>query len=325
MNIERWLKLKRPGWERLEELVHLIESTGGASLSRLQWQEFGRLYRLASSDLSYARSIDLGGETQVYLNNLVVKAHNQVYQTRQNRFYELGNFLWSGFPALVRQYMAYICVAAIISIGSFALSFSYVLKDIHFAQLEILNGQPILPEDIWHTIEQGKMWTDSSEKLSPLASSLISTHNIRVAVSAFVLGITFGIGTVFILCQNGLSLGTVYGVCHLYNMDGRLLAFIAPHAVLELSSIFISGGAGLLIGKALLFPGTYRRLDALKLVIKDALGLFGGCMPLLLVAGLIEGFVSPRTDLAPFTKYALSLSTLSCLLFYIFIPRTKKS
>ncbi len=107
-------------------------------------------------------------------------------------------------------------------------------------------------------------------------------------------------------------------------MAGRLLAFIAPHGVLELSSIFICGGGGLLVGKALLFPGNRRRIDSLKLAMKDALALFAGCIPLLVLAGMLEGFVSPRTDLDANAKLAVGLATLLLLVLYLFIVRQKK-
>ncbi len=124
---------------------------------------------------------------------------------------------------------------------------------------------------------------------------------------------------------NGLSLGTIFGVCRLHGMDSRLLAFIAPHGILELSAIFISGAAGLLIAKAMLFPGQYRRIDALRILGKDAVCLFAGCIPILLVAGCIEGFVSPRTDLDANIKFGVSLATLLCLFLYLFVPRDKKT
>jgi uncharacterized membrane protein SpoIIM required for sporulation len=323
MNVQRWLKLRRPSWERLEQLVQLIERRGGSTLSRHELLELGRLYRCASADLSRARTLKLGPDVQVYLNSLVVKAHNQVYQRQKDHWSELLNFLWFRFPALVRQHIIYISLATTIFVIPMAIGYAYVLKDIHFAQLEYVKGQPLLSEDIWHTIEQHKMWTDQTEQLSPLASTLIATNNIRVAVLAFVLGITYGFGTAAVLCQNGVVVGTIFGVCRHYGMDDRLLAFVAPHGILELSSIFICGGAGLLIGKALLFPGEWRRIDSLRSVMKDALGLFAGCIPLLLVAGLIEGFISPRTDLDANAKFAVSIATSLVLILYLFVPRAQ--
>jgi len=323
MNVQRWLKFRRPSWERLDELVHLIDREGSACLSRQHLQELGRLYRSVSADLSRARTLILSQDTLVYLNNLVVKAHNQVYQTQKDHVRDLWHFLHLHFPMLVRQHIIYISLATAIFLVSLSIGIHYVTKDIHFAQLEYVKGQPIVSEELWHIIEQHKMWTDPTEKMSPLASTLIATNNIRVAILAFIFGITFGIGTVLILCQNGIMVGTIFGVCHHYHMADKLVAFVAPHGVLELGSIFICGGAGLLVGRALLFPGEWRRVDSLRMVIRDALGLFAGCIPLLLVAGLIEGFISPRTDLDPNAKFAVSIATSVCLILYLFAPRSR--
>lgn len=321
MNVERWLKTRRPAWEKLEQLLRRVDQGGVGRLDRHELQELGRLYRSASADLSRARALKLGQEVQVYLNNLVVKAHNQVYQREANRWRDLRRFLWVTFPYLVRTKIHYISLAFAIFIVPAVLSYFLTLNDINFAQLEMAKGHPLVPDEMWHMIENKQMWTDSVQGYSQTAASLIATNNIKVAIMAFVFGITYGIGTTFVLWSNGLMLGTTFGVCKVYGMAERLLAFVAPHGVLELSAIFISGGAGLLLGRALLFPGQYRRLDALRLVARDAAGLFGGCVPLLLVAGMIEGFISPRTDLGPDTKFAISLATLLALFLYLFVPR----
>ena len=325
MNVERWLKARNASWQRLEELLKAVDSGGLAKLDHQQLRELGRLYRSTSADLSRARAMKLGQSVQLYLNNLVVKAHNQVYQTRTDRWADLVNFLWYGFPVLVRRHMSYIALSILIFLVPFGLSMAYVQKDSHYAQLEIMPGHPIVPDEMWDLIQQHQMWTDPVQHYSATAAGLIATNNIRVSIMAFVLGITFGIGTVFVLANNGLMIGTVLGLCRTYNLTERLLAFIAPHGVLELSAIFISGGAGLLIGKALLFPGLYKRTDALRLIAKDACGLFAGCVPILLLAGTIEGFISPRTDVSASLKYAVSLATLSFMLLYIFGHRVSKA
>lgn len=321
MNVERWLKARKPSWESLDALLKRIEKGGMHQLDRQELQELGRLYRSTSADLSRARALKLGQDVQVYLNNLVVKAHNQVYQTPRNRWAELGRFLWYTFPHLVRTKILYIAASFVFAVAPGVMAYALTVHDPHFAQLEVAKGHPLVSEEMWSMIENKKMWTDSVQGYSQTASSMIATNNIRVAILAFVFGITFGFGTVFILFNNGLSIGTVLGLCNVNGMLDRLVAFMAPHGVLELTAIFISGGAGLLLGKALLFPGRYKRLDAFKMVARDAGGLFGGCVPLLLVAGLIEGFISPRTDINSETKFAVSLATLVLLMLYLFAPR----
>ncbi|MCC6980944.1 MAG: stage II sporulation protein M [Candidatus Melainabacteria bacterium] len=324
MNVERWLKTRKPAWERLETLLKQIDKSGMHQLDRQELQELGRLYRMTSADLSRARSLKLGQDVQIHLNNLVVRAHNQVYQTRRNRWSDLGHFLWLTFPRLVREKILYIVVSFILFVGPGFLAYYSTIKDPHFAQLEVMKNHPLINEEMWAMIENKKMWTDSVQGYSQSASSMIATNNIRVCILSFVLGITYGFGTVFILFNNGLHIGTVLGLCKVYGMLDKPLAFIAGHGVLELTAIFISGGAGLLLGRALLFPGRYRRLDAFRMVARDAAGLFGGCVPLLLVAGLIEGFISPRTDISAETKFAVSLATLVLLMLYLFAPRNSR-
>jgi uncharacterized membrane protein SpoIIM required for sporulation len=325
MNVERWLRARKPVWQKLEELLKIVDGKGLSGLDRTQLQELGRIYRSVSADLSRARVMNLSADVQVYLNNLLVRAHNQVYQTKRNRWADCFDFFNREFPRLVRKHILYIALAVVIFAVPMTVSYFMTLEDVHFAQLETMKGHPIVSDEMWNMIEHRQMWTDSAQHYSSTVSSLIATNNIRVAVLAFVLGITYGVGTTFVLCNNGLMLGTVFGVCHTYGMAGRLLAFIAPHGVLEMTAIFISGGAGLLLGKALLFPGQHKRLDALRLAAKDAGGMFGGCVPLLLVAGLIEGFISPRTDLSVNVKIAVSLATALGLLLYLFVPREKNS
>jgi uncharacterized membrane protein SpoIIM required for sporulation len=201
------------------------------------------------------------------------------------------------------------------------LSYTLVQKDRHFAQMEVFKGHPLVTEDLWNVIEKHQMWQDSAQHFSAVAASEIATNNIRVSILSFVLGISFGFGTVFVLVTNGLSIGTLLGLCKTYGLENRLWSFVAAHGVLELTAVFISGGAGLVLGKALLFPGRYRRVDALRLVATDAACLFAGCIPLLLLAGSIEGFVSPRTDLSPNIKYWISLATACFLVFYLLLPR----
>jgi uncharacterized membrane protein SpoIIM required for sporulation len=301
-----------------------VDHGGLSDLGRDRLRELGRLYRAVSADLSRARALNIGGDTQIYLNNLVVKGHNQVYQRDQNRWADLWNFFWVTFPSMVRERIIYVVIAFAIFLVPLVGSYLFVMNDLEFAHLEVTKGAPLVPEQLWSTIEKQRMWTESTQEYSPLASSAIAANNIRVAILSFAYGITFAIGTVYVLFMNGMMIGTIFGACHRFGIAHNLLSFVAPHGVLELTAIFISGGAGLMLGKAMLFPGRYKRSDALRLVAKPALGLFGGCIPMLLMAGTIEGFLSPRTDVSAEEKFGIGLATMICLLLYLFAPRLKE-
>src|SRR6185437_10599730 len=136
MNVERWVAKRRPAWQQLESLVKRIDGSGITSLDREGLQSLGRLYRAASADLSRARALNLGSDILVYLNNLVVKAHNQVYQRRRNRVLDFFNFFYATFPALVRQNIIYIAVSFVVFLAGGLVCYDYTYKDVNFGHME---------------------------------------------------------------------------------------------------------------------------------------------------------------------------------------------
>ncbi len=143
------------------------------------------------------------------------------------------------------------------------------------------------------SIEKHQMWTNSVVSVKPLASSTIMTNNLTVSFTTFAFGIAAGIGTLYMLAFNGLLFGVVSASCWQAGMAGQLFSFVVPHGVLELPAIFIAGGAGLLIAKGLLFSGALPRRESLVREGSRAMRLALGIIPLLIIAGTVEGFVSP--------------------------------
>jgi uncharacterized membrane protein SpoIIM required for sporulation len=152
------------------------------------------------------------------------------------------------------------------------------------------------------------------------------TNNLSVGFMTFALGITGGLGTLYMLLFNGLLLGVIGMACHLSGMSLQLWSFVAPHGVLELPAIFLAGGAGLRIGAGLLFPGYLPRRESLARGGTDAVQLLLGSIPILVIAGVIEAFVSP-TGLAIGLKFALAGALFILLLVYLFgaSPATAKA
>jgi hypothetical protein len=133
------------------------------------------------------------------------------------------------------------------------------------------------------------MWTDSILGAEPQNSSAIMTNNISVCFMTFASGIVFGLGTLWYMIFNGFNVGLIATVCAQHGMALSLWSFVAAHGALELPSIFISGGAGLRLTTGLLFPGFLRRRDALAQAGGEAIRLLAGTIPLLIIAGTVEG------------------------------------
>jgi uncharacterized membrane protein SpoIIM required for sporulation len=160
------------------------------------------------------------------------------------------------------------------------------------------------------------MWTDSVLTAKPQASSQIMTNNIGVCFMTFASGIIAGLGTIFLMFTNGLNVGVVATACGEHGIALSLWSFIAAHGALELPAIFISGGAGLRLAAGLLFPGMLKRKDALAVAGGDAVRLISGTIPMLIIAGSLEAFVSPTH--APLAlKFAICAFLLATLGFWL--------
>jgi uncharacterized membrane protein SpoIIM required for sporulation len=160
------------------------------------------------------------------------------------------------------------------------------------------------------------MWTKSIVTIKPLAASAIMTNNLTVCFTAFAMGITAGLGTINMMVTNGMLIGVIGAATWQAGMALQLWSFVAGHGALELPAIFISGGAGLEIARGMLFPGLLPRRESLALAGSRAARLMIGIVPMLIVAGIIEGFVSP-SGLAIPLKFLLSGVLLTALILYL--------
>jgi uncharacterized membrane protein SpoIIM required for sporulation len=154
-----------------------------------------------------------------------------------------------------------------------------------------LLGEDIAP--LVHTVEDGELWTEIAPSVRSSAAATILTNNIGVMFFAFAGSLTGGLFTLYIMLFNGLSLGAIFGLLQFHGMSGGLAEFILAHGPVELSVIFLSGGCGLFVADGLLRPGLRTRQAALVERARLAVQLILGCVPLLVGAGLIEGFISP--------------------------------
>jgi len=178
---------------------------------------------------------------------------------------------------------------------------------------------PASAQDLIPQIEQKELWTNIPVDERPYASTFIMQNNIRVAFMAFAGGVLAGLLTIYAMVFNGLTLGGITGLTIHYGIGFDLWTFVIGHGVVELSVIFIAGGTGLMLGWAIIHPGLLRRRDALTLAAQKAIRLLIGCVPLLAIAGTIEGFISPAEGLPWFVKWAVGLSSGILLYGYLLL------
>ncbi len=311
----RWLNKRKPLWERLTELVDRSGRRGVRALTHKELQELGLLYRQTASDLSTVREDPLSQQLARYLNQLLGRAHNLIYMGRRGRPGGIVRFYRETYPQIFRATLPYTLAAFAIFLAGGVCGFLVSLYDPAFSR-HLLGGR------MSDTIERRQMWTHSILTIKPLASSGIMTNNLSVAFAAFAFGITAGLGTIYMMLLNGLLFGAINAACWQAGLGPALWSFVAPHGVLELPAIFIAGGAGLLIARGLLFPGLLPRRSSLARAGGQAARLLLGTIPLLVIAGIIEGFVSP-TNLPSSAKFLLA-PALGCLLA-LYLARAARS
>jgi len=305
----RWIELRKANWNRLEQLVQQAEFSGLKKLSAHELRDLGLLYRQAAADLSAVRTDSASRTLEAYLNRLVARAHNFVYSGRQFSPRSIFHFLAFEYPRLFRRLLPYTALAFLLFAvaGLFGVLITLVRPDFMHAML----GPQMLD-----TIEHHKMWTERILGSEPQAASGIMTNNITVCFLTFVFGITAGLGSIYFMLMNGFQIGVIATACAQHGLSLSLWSFVAAHGALELPSIFIAGGAGLRLGSGILFPGYLRRRDALAQGGLEAIKLVSATVPLLIVAGILEGFLSPSH--APIAiKFSVSAILFTALTLWL--------
>jgi uncharacterized membrane protein SpoIIM required for sporulation len=306
----RWLEKRKPYWAKLEALLNQSQSSGLKSLSRSDLQELSLLYRQTAADLAAIREDRGSVHYARYVNQLLVRAHNTIYSGHRASPMAVVSFFTHTYPAAFRRHLAHIVVATLIFAAAGLVGAVLTYQDPDF-KVKIL-GPPMV-----ETIDRHQMWTHSIVGIKPFASSAIMTNNMSVGFTTFALGITAGLGTIYMMAFNGLLIGVIGVACYLSGMSLELWSFVAPHGVLELPAIFIAGGAGLRIAQGLLFPGVLPRRDSLARAGSEAVQLLLGTVPILIIAGIIEAFVSP-TGLAIPLKFSMAAALFGLLNIYLF-------
>jgi uncharacterized membrane protein SpoIIM required for sporulation len=153
----------------------------------------------------------------------------------------------------------------------------------------------------------------------PIMSSAIIANNVQVTFAALASGLTAGVLTLMLLITNGVSIGAVFGLYASRGIFRQIELFVLPHSVLELSAICIASGGGFLIAAAILLPGARTRREALVVNGRRAIRLITATTLMLIVAGSLEGLLSPRTDVPDWTKFAAAATTAVLMLLYFML------
>jgi uncharacterized membrane protein SpoIIM required for sporulation len=314
MNVKQFIKQHREEWQQLEQMVTTLNKRRKA-VKGDDITKFYRLYQKAAQILSFCQTYFVNEDVTVYLNGLVSKSHNLLYKDQVSSLKQIRYFFSTKFIGLLLEQWGFVSVAMILFfIGGIGSFFSVIEDPQHiYSILPPEMAQGISPENLGHS--NGTI--DSS-----VMSASIMTNNIRVAFLAFAGGVTFGILTTYLLISNGILLGALAALYWQHGKSYDFWAFIVPHGVIELTAIFIAGGAGLLMGYKLFVPGSYTRGYQLKTQAMHSVQLLLGTIPLFVIAGTIEGFITPA-HIPLVVKYIVAFITVAGLILYVLLGKLK--
>lgn len=308
MEMNLFIKKHRDEWKQLEQSLQEVSKKRRKLTSR-EMEQFLSSYQKVSHHLAYSQTYYPAEEITEYLNLLVGKAHNILYRDQVTSFYQIKRFFGETFIRLLIEQWRFV----LLSFGLFLIG---AIGGFLSVMDNPLNLYTILPAEMANSIDPNELGKNLKSIDSPLVSTQIMTNNIQVALLAFAGGITLGIGTGYLLIYNGLLIGALAAVFWQHDKFYDFWAFIVPHGIIELTAIFIAGGSGLLMGYKVLVPGIYSRFMQLKRQALRSVQLLLGTLPLFVIAGIIEGYITP----APISleeKYGVAAVTLLALIHYI--------
>ena len=319
---KRFREERQEVWKEMETMLKQIEMRSVRGLTDEEIIKLPRLYRSTLSSLSVARATSLDQSVVIYLESLSTRAYYVIYGSQQRLRDRIYNFFVRDWPLAVQS--AWKDVAASSFIFALGMLVGFVLvaenPDWFYSFVpESLAGDrnPSASEQTLRDSIYG--YEEGDGALGAFAASLFS-HNSGVAIFAFALGFAFALPTVFLMLMNGLVLGAFVAIHTEKDLGLEIGGWLSIHGTAEIFAIALAGAGGILIGRAVAFPGEMTRMESMRSKAEQASIILGGVVVMLFTAGLLEGFGRQliQTDLL---RYGIGGFMLTFWLLYFFLPR----
>ncbi len=303
-----FVKRNKNKWLLFEDVLNKKEQVSPDKLSDL--------YIEITDDLSYAKTFYTQSNTVVYLNSLASKAHQKIYKTKKESKNRLVDFFKIEFPLEFVKYhkqllIAFITFLFFAIVGAYSAAnngdFVRLIMGDNYVNMTLENIASGDPMAVYKKMGEGNMFI------------LITLNNIKVAMTAFVFGMLFSIGTLYVMMQNGVMLGSFLYFFYDKDLLWESSRTIWIHGTIEISVIIIAGCAGLVLGNGLLFPKTYSRLTSFKHSFKAGLKIMVSTIPFFIVAGFLEGFVTRQTQMPDWLAIFIILTSFIIIIYYYII------
>lgn len=292
MNKRRFVKHRKESWRRFEAMVTQLDRISFARLRARDVSEFSRLFREISGDLATVRSRSWGRHLESYLNHLVSRGHNTFYSSPRGNLWQFLDFLAAGYPRLLRANLPYFLVAAALFFGPFAITWIVVQNDPATGSRVVDQAQLEAAAELYNHDPDDPQRPVFEETRASMGGFYVR-NNTTIALRSFAGGIFLGVVTVYTLLFNGIAIGAIAGYIVAQGYGRAFTSFVISHGAFELTAIAVAGGAGLMLGNALLHPGQRTRLESLRVRGLESVQIAAGAAVMLAIAAAVEAFWSP--------------------------------
>lgn len=303
-----FVKQNKDKWTTFESVL--------AKKTEIDPNKLSDLYIEITDHLSYAKTFYPGSNTELFLNALASEAHQKIYKTKKESKNRIITFWKTEFPTMFYHHqrellIAFLVFAFFTIVGAFSAA-----NDGDFVRSFLGDGYVNMTLE---NIEKGDPMAVYKEQGEFNMFLGITINNVRVAIMAFIYGMLLGIGSLYVMLQNGIMLGSFQYMFYEKGLLWESARTIWIHGTIEISVIIIAGCAGLVLAKGILFPGTYTRLESFKRGIINGLKIMLATVPFFVLAGFLEGFVTRHTEMPDWLAILIIASSLALILYYFVI------
>jgi uncharacterized membrane protein SpoIIM required for sporulation len=268
------------------------------------------------NDLGYAKTFYPQSRVTVYLNKLASGIYLGIYKNKKEESSRIIRFWKTELPLVIRKHHRILFYSLIIFLVFSLMAAFSAANDQEFVRGVLGNAYMEMTEQ---NIAKGDPFGVYKEQ-NPLSMFLwIAVHNVQVSFGIFVAGILAGLGTIWLMFNNGVMLGAFQYYFFSRGLGWKSVLVIWIHGTLEISSIIIAGAAGLVLGKSLIFPGTYKRLPSLMQGAKDGFKMMIGLVPIFVTAAFLEGYVTRYTQMPLLLSLFILISSAGFIIWYFII------
>ena len=279
------------------------------------------LYVQITDDLSYSKTYYKNRLVRAYLNNISQKVYLSIYKTKKTPLSKISYFWTEELPFIIYQCRKELLASFIVFFLAAAIGAVSVLNDPSYAELVTSPSYVSMTKENIKNGDPMAVYKDSDSLNMFLR---IAWNNILVSFNVFALGALACVGSIFMLLINGTMLGGFQFFFWDKGVFTESVITIWQHGTIEILCIVIAGGAGIVLGRGLISPGSYPRLQSFQIAARKGLLIMASIVPFIIIAAFIEGYVTRLTTAPLIFRLGMILLSLAVMFgYYVFYPYKK--